>query len=78
MKNKVVYMCVCVCVQLGSPSAMKELIHYFETHGRLLDREQISDDAAIAAQATRNASGFVSCIRFNGIPILPPVVSTWR
>ena len=57
---------------------MKELIHYFETHGRLLDREQIGDGASIAAQATRDASAFVSCIRFNGIPILPPVVSTWR
>ena len=59
-------------VQLASPAAMTELIHYFETHGRLLDRQEIG----AAAQATRDANSFVSCIRFNGIPILPPVVST--
>ena len=78
-----VFVCVCVCVcvyarmracvcfQLASPTAMKELVQYFETHGRLLDRQEPKDSVAMD---TSNASSFVSCIRFNGVPILPPVV----
>ena len=68
-----VHACVsrCVCFQLASPTAMKELVQYFETHGRLLDRQEPKDSVAMD---TSNPSSFVSCIRFNGVPILPPVV----
>ncbi|XP_070185951.1 centriolar coiled-coil protein of 110 kDa-like isoform X2 [Littorina saxatilis] len=62
--------------ELASPAAMKELIQYFETHGRLLDRQDLSEESAL--QASRDVTSFVSCIRFNGVPILPPVMTNSR
>ncbi|KAL8565050.1 hypothetical protein ACOMHN_003426 [Nucella lapillus] len=58
---------------LATPTAMKELIQYFETHGRLLDRQELADGSTL--QPGQQDGDFVSCIRFNGVPILPPVMT---
>ncbi|XP_041363537.1 centriolar coiled-coil protein of 110 kDa-like [Gigantopelta aegis] len=51
---------------------MEETIRYFESQSDLLDR---FDNTAILSTLT---SKYISCITFNGVPILPPVMTAKR
>ena len=67
-----------ILLQCCFPTAMKEIIQYFETHCRRLDHQQQCDDmCSAAAPPIITTESFISCIRFNGVPILPPVVSSF-
>ncbi|XP_076440081.1 uncharacterized protein LOC143279789 isoform X2 [Babylonia areolata] len=53
-------------IMVASPQLLDKMIQYFERHGKMLDRQDTS---------VSELSSFISCIRFNGVPILPPVMT---
>ncbi|XP_013065361.2 uncharacterized protein LOC106054138 isoform X2 [Biomphalaria glabrata] len=66
-----------LCVTLvkymfGSPAGMSQLIKYFETQSRQLDQQTVH-----LAPASFNPE-FESLIRFKGVPILPPAITSSR
>ncbi|XP_025081595.1 uncharacterized protein LOC112556634 isoform X2 [Pomacea canaliculata] len=89
-RSKLVFVCTFTRVQKMEsfpddkctlPAAMKELIQYFESQSKLLDDQDIIDSSIISLMSnTSNCSetNFISCIRFCGVPILPPVMTTSR
>ncbi|XP_048248127.1 uncharacterized protein LOC124151762 isoform X2 [Haliotis rufescens] len=52
---------------------MGDLIRYFESQRLSLDRYD-----HMGSTSTNSSDDFVSCIKFNGIPILPPVMTVKR
>ncbi|XP_067672562.1 centriolar coiled-coil protein of 110 kDa-like [Haliotis asinina] len=52
---------------------MGDLIRYFESQRLSLDRYD-----HMSSSSTNSSSDFISCIKFNGIPILPPVMTAKR
>ncbi|GFO38432.1 centriolar coiled-coil protein of 110 kda [Plakobranchus ocellatus] len=59
-------------VMCGSPGGMGQLIKYFESQSKRLDKQ------APVPQASFLNSDFESLIKFNGIPILPPAMTSSR
>ncbi|XP_060071510.1 uncharacterized protein LOC132551385 [Ylistrum balloti] len=56
------------------PCMMGDLLEYFEERARVLD----SMAPTIQTSAAMYNPNFISCITFNGIPILPPVLTARR
>ncbi|XP_069123176.1 serine-rich adhesin for platelets-like isoform X2 [Argopecten irradians] len=56
------------------PCMMADLLEYFEERARVLD----SMAPTIQTSAAMCNPNFISCITFNGIPILPPVLTARR
>ncbi|CAL1541771.1 unnamed protein product [Lymnaea stagnalis] len=59
-------------VQFGSPAGMGQLIKYFESQSRRLDRQ------TVRLQPASFNSEFESLIKFSGVPILPPAITSSR
>lgn len=58
--------------QVGSPAGMGQLIKYFESQSKRLDKQ------ALVPQTSCLNSDFESMIKFNGVPILPPAMTSSR
>ncbi|KAK3612243.1 hypothetical protein CHS0354_039523 [Potamilus streckersoni] len=54
------------------PALMGDLLDYFEARSQILDQESVMYDSLAVGR------GFISCICFNGVPILPPVLTAHR
>ncbi|KAK3784005.1 hypothetical protein RRG08_025200 [Elysia crispata] len=59
-------------VMVGSPAGMGQLIKYFESQSKRLDKQ------TLVPQASCLNSDFESVIKFNGVPILPPAMTASR
>ncbi|CAG5131374.1 unnamed protein product [Candidula unifasciata] len=60
-----------VKVMCGSPAGMGQLMKYFESQSRRLDRQTFQSHPSLNAD-------FESKIKFNGVPILPPAMTSSR
>ncbi|GFR92743.1 centriolar coiled-coil protein of 110 kDa [Elysia marginata] len=59
-------------VMVGSPAGMGQLIKYFESQSKRLDKQ------SLVPQVSCLNSDFESMIKFNGVPILPPAMTSSR
>ncbi|BFZ03799.1 hypothetical protein BsWGS_06837 [Bradybaena similaris] len=60
-----------VKVMCGSPAGMGQLMKYFESQSRRLDRQTFQSYPSLNPD-------FESSIKFNGVPILPPAITSSR